>query len=103
MDEVIATRGKLRVVLRPDTDAADPRKEWDLWTDADVQAWRDGEVYGWIVQEEVTWTTTANKYLPAVSRKEWETVDACYGFYGRDYAVECAREALASYPDTSEN
>lgn len=100
MADVIETRGTLRVVLEPDDTAGDPRKEWDNASDADVQAWCDGDVWGYIVQEEVTWTTTNNKYLPAESRTAWETVDACWGFYGREYAEEAAREALASYPET---
>lgn len=99
MYEVIETRGTLRVILRVEEGAQAP--DWDDPSPEEMQAWRDGEVYGWTVQEQVTWTTTANKYLPAESRQEWEEVDSCWGIYGREYAEEAAREALASYPEVN--
>lgn len=58
------------------------------------EAWAEGEVYGYMVQRVVTWTPDTDQLEP---RDEWEdTDDACFGFYGYDYAEEMAREALAA-------
>jgi hypothetical protein len=61
---------------------------------ADLSQWAayvEGDVYGWVVERRVVWCRADD---PTVTRDEWETVDSCWGFYGREYAEEAAREAL---------
>jgi hypothetical protein len=78
-----------RVGLTPEFLAAHP----DV-NPADLSEWEaycEGDVYGWVIERRVTWQRLGN---PTVTREEWETVDSCWGFYGREYAEEAAREAL---------
>lgn len=59
----------------------------------EYRAWCEGDVWGYVVEERVTWHTDDPGYD---DEDQWEdTEDSCFGFYGRDYAEERAREALA--------
>ena len=56
-----------------------------------LEEWRaycEGDVYGWIVQQLVTWTKEGSDE----TREEWEDVESCWGYYGRKYAEEAARQ-----------
>jgi hypothetical protein len=57
------------------------------------RAWCEGSVYGWELQELVTWTRGDT----GDTRQEWAWLDSCSGYYGYEYAVESAREALSHY------
>lgn len=70
-----------------DFDAPDPRQAFDCYSDEAVRAYLEGEVYGWIVER--VWIKAG--------QLETECVDSCWGYYGeagREYAIECAREAI---------
>jgi hypothetical protein len=46
------------------------------------------------VEKRVTWYTDDPDFS---DKADWEgTDDSCFGFYGSDYAEQCAREALAN-------
>lgn len=72
----------------------------------EVKAWAEGDVWGYIIEKEVFWTKTyhdengddlASVHLPTIeSGQEWvEITDgSCWGFYGRDYAEQAAKEAF---------
>jgi hypothetical protein len=66
----------------PDVNPAD-MSEWEAYV--------EGDVYGWVVERRVTWRREDD---PTVTRDEWVEVESCWGFYGREYAEEAAREAL---------
>lgn len=60
----------------------------------EYRAWCEGDVWGYIVQKRVTWSTEDPDYP---DEERWEdTGGSCWGFYGRDYAEECALGALTS-------
>lgn len=64
----------------------------------EYKAWCEGEVYGYVVEKRV-YLEHSEPYLDGskIIREEtddWEDADSCFGFYGRDYAEEAAREAL---------
>lgn len=65
-------KGPVAVTLHYDLDAPDPRKEFDHWTDYEVEAWEAGEVFTIMVY-----------------RADGE-YDACGGYYGEDYAETTA-------------
>lgn len=56
---------------------------------SEVQAWAEGEVYGHIVEKF------------DAEADDWDVVEdgTCWGFYGRDYAEQAAREALTAALD----
>lgn len=66
-------------------------------------AWANGEVYGYIVEKKFI---TQTKYIDPVTEElvnveddiEWVEVEdgSCWGFYGREWAEESAKEALKS-------
>ena len=58
----------------------------------DHEAWINNEVYGIVVEELVEWTSRKGD-----KRLEWEKVESCFGFFGRDYAKQEAMQMLASY------
>jgi hypothetical protein len=73
--------------IEHDLGAPNPAEEFDIYSDAEVEAWRDGEVFGWIVER--VWVKDG--------QIQTEHVDSCWGYYGesgRMYAIECAREAI---------
>ena len=61
-------------------DAGDPSREWDNYSEDEVQAWRDGEVYGYCLT------------------RNGEAVGGCWGYYGGPdsrtwrYMLDCARD-----------
>jgi hypothetical protein len=63
---------------------------------SEYKAWCEGDCWFYVVEENVTWQRTDN---PDVTMGTWEHVDSCGGFYGSEYAGQCAREALK---DTAE-
>lgn len=84
---------------------------------SEVRAWAEGEVYGYIVEKHLHYTKTYAED-PEYSEEgdEWAEVQetgyvfnkthngydaikmgvSCWGFYGREYAEQAAREALES-------
>jgi hypothetical protein len=68
---------------------------------SEVRAWAEGDVYGWIVERNATYTKTYSDGREE-DGEEWETVDSCWGFYGRDYAEEAAKDALNDALDSSQ-
>lgn len=67
----------------------------------EYQAWADGEVYGHIVEKDVTRIPrdAEDRNDPELDdeTREWEHVDSCWGYIGREYAEDAAREAFAPY------
>lgn len=65
----------------------------------------DGEVYGYVVEERHIETVTVTNGWGQVVREgeneSWDEVDSCWGIYGREYAEERAREALAEHVPTT--
>lgn len=62
------------------------------------QAYVEGDVWGYIVEERNNWLrvsplNASNGTTPDMM-ETWEKVEATWGFYGRKYAEEAAREAL---------
>lgn len=55
---------------------------------AEVRAWAEGDVYGWVVEQDATHNTEGEE--------DWQEVESCWGFYGRDYAEQAAKEALTN-------
>lgn len=71
----------------------------------EIRAWAEGDVYGWIVEKEVFWTKTfhdangeplneGGDVEDDESGSDWIETESCWGFYGRDYAEQAAKEAL---------
>lgn len=60
----------------------------------EYRAWADGEVYGYIIEKAVGWSRIDKKVGILVS---WDDIESCWGFIGREYAEESAREAFAPY------
>ena len=71
-----------RVRLELDTDAPDPREDWDCDDEATIQQWADGEVYGYVIERQCG------------SCSGWEQVDSLWSLYGYDYAHAAAVSAL---------
>jgi hypothetical protein len=67
---------------------------------SEVRAWAEGDVYGYIVERFREYTKTYNDGR-VEEGEEWELVDSCYGYYGRQYAEEAAREALTDHVDAA--
>jgi hypothetical protein len=59
----------------------------------EYRAWAEGDVWGWEVQRSVSYQRTDGQ--PGGEHSHWEHVDSCGGYYGRKYAEQQAREALA--------
>lgn len=70
---------------------------------AEYRRWAEGEVYGHIVEKDVTRIPrdAEDRNDPELDgeTREWEEVDSCWGYIGREYAEEAAREAFASYAE----
>ena len=98
---------------RPNLMAFDTR-EWreamgitDLTVDTaaqslvDVKAWAEGDVWGVVVEELVRFRkvylyANGNPTGDTDLASEWAENDTTWGYYGREYAEQAAREALAS-------
>ena len=61
---------------------------------SEVRAWAEGEVFGYIVEKRVSYTKAYEDGRDDVEDAEWEDVDSCWGFYGREWAEQAAIEAL---------
>ena len=60
---------------------------------SEVRAWLEGDTYGYIVERFREYTKLYSDGSTEEG-EEWELVDSCYGYYGREYAEETARQAL---------
>lgn len=58
----------------------------------EYQAWASGEVYGHVIEKRTHWTSEDDQEMDT-----WEHVDSCWGYIGREYAEEAAREAFEGY------
>lgn len=69
----------------------------------EYQRWAEGEVYGHIVEKDVTRIPrdAEDRDDPELDdeTREWEHVDSCWGYIGREYAEEAAREAFEPYAE----
>jgi hypothetical protein len=68
---------------------------------AEYRAWCEGDVWMYAVERKVTWKPVDAPADDDVTMTTWETVDSCGGYYGRDYAEECALEAFKSETESS--
>lgn len=63
------------------------------------QAREDGDVYGYVIEEQCTWTS--NTIGGVRTMQTWGTVEdvdsSLWGMYGRTYAEETAREAFSVF------
>jgi hypothetical protein len=92
-------------------DTAALREEWDITDEyadnhpgtlaqATLDEWRnwaEGDVYGYIVEKKEFWSKEYARYGVVYQTEEgwdWEEVDSCWGFSGREYAEQAAKEAL---------
>lgn len=71
----------------------DPRTALEAYA-CEYQAWCDGDVYGYMIEKRQTWQRVDD---PTVISTRWEIIDACWGFYGREYIESEAREALEAH------
>lgn len=55
------------------------------------RAYCEGDVWTWARQELTTWTAPDGR-----TRETWETVDACGGYYGQQWATEAALEEVSA-------
>lgn len=69
----------------PENSLKGARAEWE--------AYRDGDVCGYVIEREERWLATSFEG----ERYTWESEDSCFGYYGRAWAEEAAREAFAHY------
>lgn len=60
----------------------------------EYRAWAEGEVYGYVIEKAVGWSRLDKKVDILVT---WETEEDCWGYIGREYAEESAREAFEPY------
>lgn len=67
----------------------------------EVIAWANGEVYGYILERKVTGRKVydGEDINDAEPFEEWQEVESCWGFYGRDYAEEEAKSEFKSYTE----
>ena len=69
-------RAGFTIEYHPDTDAGDPREEFDAWGEDEVRAWEAGEVFGFVLKD------ATGRHL-----------DSCWGFYGWYWCLQAGREA----------
>jgi hypothetical protein len=68
---------------------------------SEVRAWAEGDVYGYIVEKSVSYVKSylgsGGEVVDNETGAEWIEVDdgTCWGLYGREWAEQAAREALA--------
>jgi len=65
----------------------------------EYQAWCEGDVYGYLIEVKQRWRRVDDEdnvvsLMDGDEMTTWEEVEAIYGFYGYDQAVEAAREAF---------
>lgn len=60
---------------------------------SEVRSWAEGDVYGYIVERNREYTKTYSDGEQEEG-EDWQQVDSCWGFYGREYAEQSARQAL---------
>lgn len=70
----------------------------------EIISWANGDVYGWVVERKLaTYTTykdpTTGETVRETESEDWEQVDSCWGFFGREYAEEAAEEAFDSFTE----
>lgn len=75
----------------------------------EVKAWVEGDAWGWIVEKKVRFyrvyvdeegiELSDDGYIEAETEEDWAEVDSCWGFYGREYAEQAAKEALVDAID----
>lgn len=63
---------------------------------ADVIAWADGDVWGVRTEKLVKWTTDDDE-VDEQEVSHWEDIETVWGYYGREYAEQEARDMLAHY------
>jgi hypothetical protein len=99
MDDVMEERDGFRLRLVVDEDAGNPVDEYGVAnvSDAEVEAWRAGEVFGYVIERQTTWAQVDPPVtgVDTVQMQTWEQVESVWGFYGRQWAEESAREAFA--------
>jgi hypothetical protein len=59
---------------------------------AEIQAWIEGDVWGWIAEYR-------NNVSGIADEEDWIDDESVWGFYGRQYAEEAAREQLQAMVD----
>jgi hypothetical protein len=92
------TAGGRELRVRLEVQEFPEKPDWDEPSEDEMQAWRDGEVYGWILEERVTWAQVDPPVVGEnVEMETWEHLDSCWGYYGRAWAEQSAREALESF------
>jgi hypothetical protein len=62
----------------------------------EYQLWASGEVYGHVIEKSVHWVSQDHN---DAETDTWEHEDSCWGYIGREYAEEAAREAFAPYKE----
>lgn len=71
----------------------------------EYRLWAEGEVYGYVIEKDVTRIPrdAEDRDDPDVDdeTREWEDVESCWGYIGRDYATTMAREAFVPYAKES--
>jgi hypothetical protein len=67
----------------------------------ELRSWLEGDTWGYVVERKVRAITQREDYatgtaLDPVEFDEWEEVEdgSCWGFYGREWAEQAAKEAL---------
>lgn len=90
-------------------DTAALREEWgiqeDYWTEHpetlaqstldEWRNWAEGDVYGYVVEKKDHWIKTKrDDERDYVEGFDWVERDSCWGFSGREYAEQAAREAF---------
>lgn len=70
----------------------------DTTVQADLTEWTaycEGDTWGVVIEERTTWQRTdVPTFGEPIVRYEWEEIDSCWGFYGREWAEQSAREQL---------
>lgn len=67
---------------------------------SEILAWANGEVFGFIVEKRTKgWVVFEDEDREDEAFQRWEEVDACWGFFGRESAVEAAVESFDHYSD----
>jgi hypothetical protein len=65
----------------------------------EYRAYLEGHVYYYVVEQKVTWravnpVSDDPDYAEYPDRESWEETDSCGGYYGYEYARQCALEAF---------